>query len=120
MAKAYLVFKEEKYLQSCKRMADLIWDKGLLKKGPGLCHGVAGNGYAFLLMFRLTGDVKYLYRAIEFYNFMNTSDFKNVARTPDYPYSLYEGLAGTACYVADLTHPNTAHFPFSDVFTVMH
>ncbi|CAH1991314.1 unnamed protein product [Acanthoscelides obtectus] len=118
MAKAYLVFKEDKYLQSCVRMADLIWNKGLLKKGPGLCHGVAGNGYTFLLMFRLTGDVKYLYRALEFYNFMNSSDFKNAARTPDNPHSLYEGLAGTACYVADLTHPNTAHFPFSDVFTL--
>lgn len=52
MAKAYLVYNEEKYLISCIRMSDLIWSKGLLKKGPGLCHGIAGNGYVFLLLFR--------------------------------------------------------------------
>lgn len=115
MAKAYLVFKEEKYLNSCLKMADLIWCKGLLKKGPGLCHGVAGNGYVFLLLYRLTSDNKYLYRGIQFYKFMNSDQFKK-ARTPDYPFSLYEGLAGTACYIADLTSPMQAIFPFSDVF----
>lgn len=52
MAKAYLMWKEEKYLESCKKCANLIWQKGLLKKGPGLCHGVGGNGYVFLLMYR--------------------------------------------------------------------
>nr|XP_023019733.1 lanC-like protein 3 homolog [Leptinotarsa decemlineata] len=116
MAKAYLVFGEDKYLVSCKRMSDLIWEKGLLKKGPGLCHGVAGNGYVFLLLYRLTNDPKYLYRAIQFYKFLGTGEFQSGARTPDYPYSLYEGLAGTACYLADLTSPMQASFPFSDVF----
>lgn len=117
MAKAFLVFREDKYLQSCKQMADLIWDKGLLKKGPGLCHGVAGNGYVFLLLYRLTkGDHKYLYRAIRFYEFMNHQEFRSNARMPDHPYSLYEGLAGTACFLADLTYPFKAAFPFSDVF----
>lgn len=115
MAKAYLVFKEEKYLDSCRKMADLIWNKGLLKKGAGLCHGVAGNGYIFLLMYRLTNEDKYLYRAIEFYRFMGSEHFKE-ARTPDFPYSLYEGLAGVVCYLSDLTSPLQATFPFSDVF----
>jgi Lanthionine synthetase C-like protein len=26
---------------------ELIWRAGPLRKGPGLCHGTAGNGYAF-------------------------------------------------------------------------
>ncbi|KAJ8978929.1 hypothetical protein NQ317_002990 [Molorchus minor] len=117
MAKAYLVFREEKYLQSCIRMADLIWEKGLLKKGPGLCHGVAGNGYVFLLLYRLTKkDPKYLYRALRFFEFMESPEFQNEARVPDNPYSLYEGLAGTACFLADLTNPLEASFPFLDVF----
>lgn len=115
MAKAYLVFKEEKYLNSCRKMADLIWKKGLLKKGPGICHGVAGNGYVFLLMYRLTTEDIYLHRAIQFFKFLGCEQFKE-SRTPDYPYSLYEGLAGTACYLADLTSPLQAKFPFSDVF----
>ena len=36
---------------------------GFLRKGPGICHGVAGTGYVFLLMYRLTQDKKYLARA---------------------------------------------------------
>lgn len=41
----------------------MVWQYGLLKKGYGLCHGAAGNAYAFLALYNLTQDVKYLYRA---------------------------------------------------------
>jgi hypothetical protein len=34
-----------------------IWQRGLLKKGLGLCHGISGNGYAFLSAYRATRDV---------------------------------------------------------------
>ena len=43
LAKAYLTWKDDKYLQAMRRCADLTWQKGLLRKGPGICHGVAGN-----------------------------------------------------------------------------
>lgn len=82
----------------------------------GLCHGVAGNGYVFLLLYRLTADEKYVFRANTFAQFMTTSEFKREARTPDCPFSLYEGLAGTVCYILDLFTPKTAAFPFMDVF----
>uniref|UniRef100_A0A6P7GJ71 LanC-like protein 3 homolog n=2 Tax=Diabrotica virgifera virgifera TaxID=50390 RepID=A0A6P7GJ71_DIAVI len=118
MAKAYLVFKEQKYLDSCILMGNLVWAKGLLKKGPGICHDIAGNGYVFLLLYRLTQEQKYLHRAIEFYKFMLSSEFQSGSRTPDYPYSLFEGLAGTTCFLADLTHPSEAKFPFYDIFCV--
>ena len=52
LAKAYLTWKDEKYLQAMRRSANLIWYKGLLRKGPGICHGVAGN--ASLLNIYLT------------------------------------------------------------------
>jgi lantibiotic modifying enzyme len=116
MAKAYLVWHERKYLNSCEKMGELIWARGLLKKGPGICHGVAGNGYAFLLLYRLTENPKYLYRAVSFAKFLQTPQFANDARTPDYPFSLYEGIAGTACFLGDLMCPQQAVFPFSDVF----
>lgn len=38
-AKAYLIFKEKKYLDCCLKIGDLVWSKGLLRKGVGLCHG---------------------------------------------------------------------------------
>lgn len=116
MAKAYLYWKEDKYLRSCLKCGHLVWIKGLLKKGPGICHGVAGSGYVFLLLYRLTGDQKYLHRAHAFADFIFSPEFSQDARTPDSPYSLYEGLAGTVCYLIDMLKPDQAAFPFFEVF----
>lgn len=115
-AKAYLVFKEQKYLDACHKCAELVWKKGLLLKGPGICHGVAGNGYVFLIMYRLTGDKMYLYRAVKFFEFLTSEQFLRHARKPDNEFSLYEGVSGTVCYLLDLLEPEKAAFPFMDVF----
>lgn len=118
LAKAYLVFGDEKYLAACHKAADLVWRKGLLRKGPGICHGVAGNAYVFLLMYRLTGgDRKHLYRALCFRRFLESEQFLCESREPDCPYSLYEGLAGTVCFLVDLLEPEQAAFPFMNIFS---
>ncbi|CAH0401173.1 unnamed protein product [Chilo suppressalis] len=117
MAKAYLVFNDQKYYDACIKAAEVVWQKGLLRKGPGICHGVAGNGYVFLLLYRLTGEEKYLYRAKLFADFMYSEEFLRDARLPDNPESLYEGVAGTVCYLSDLLVPDKAEFPFQDVFS---
>nr|XP_026696073.1 lanC-like protein 3 isoform X1 [Ciona intestinalis] len=115
-AKAYFVFgKDPKYLEACVKLGETVWKLGLLKKGPGICHGVAGSGYVFLLLYRLTGDTKYLYRAHKFANFIFSPEFKS-AHQPDRPFSLFEGIAGTVCFLNDLMEPNKAEFPLSDVF----
>jgi lanthionine synthetase-like protein len=46
--------------------AELTWTAGPLAKGAGLCHGTAGNGYAFLTLFERTGDDLWLERARRF------------------------------------------------------
>jgi len=116
-AKAHLTWPDDgRYLAACERCAELTWQCGLLKKGPGICHGVAGSGCVFLLLYRLTGNELYLHRAMRFAEFLETPEFLNGARTPDTPYSLYEGLAGTVCFIADLLQPQKAEFPFFDVF----
>lgn len=116
LVKAYLVFREERFLHACVRAADFVWQKGLLTKGPGICHGVCGNGYVFLTMYRLTKDLKYLYRALKFMEFLTNPDFVQRARIPDHPYSLYEGLCGTVCYLIDMIQPDKAAFPFMCCF----
>ncbi|XP_033221745.1 lanC-like protein 3 homolog isoform X1 [Belonocnema kinseyi] len=116
MAVAYQRWKDKKYLESCFKAGELVWNKGLLKKGPGICHGVAGNGYVFLLLYRLTSDRLYLFRAAKFAEFLVEAQFLQEARKPDCPYSLYEGFAGTVCFLADLIEPQKAAFPFQDVF----
>lgn len=115
MAKAYKTFGDQKYLDSCLKCGDLIWSKGLLRKGPGICHGIAGNGYVHLLLHRLTGDPKHLYRAMKFAEFLETETFTDEARKPDRPYSLFEGIAGTVCFLVDLLQPDKAEFPFMNV-----
>lgn len=117
MAKAYLIYKDQKFHDACIKAGEVVWRKGLLRKGPGICHGVGGNGYVFLLLHRLTGDEKYLHRAKMFADFMNTDEFIRDARLPDNPESLYEGSAGTVCFLSDLLVPDKAEFPFQDVFT---
>lgn len=36
------------------RAGELVWQRGLLKKGPGLCHGVSGNAYALARLYKTT------------------------------------------------------------------
>jgi hypothetical protein len=45
---------------------ELTWRAGPLAKGGGLCHGTAGNGYAFLALLERTGDERWLARARAF------------------------------------------------------
>lgn len=48
--------------------ARLVWHAGPanMTKGPGICHGTAGNGYALLRTFGRTGDEQWLERARRF------------------------------------------------------
>ncbi|KAL3883318.1 hypothetical protein ACJMK2_029593 [Sinanodonta woodiana] len=113
-ARAYRVWGDEKYLAACLQCGELTWQKGLLRKGPGICHGIAGSGYVFLLLYRLTGDQRHLHRAQMFAEFLLTPEFQQEARTPDSPYSLFEGWAGTICFLADLCEPQKAEYPLFD------
>lgn len=45
---------------------ELTWRAGPLAKGSNLCHGTAGNAYAFLVLHRRTGDDLWLERARAF------------------------------------------------------
>jgi len=50
---------------------------------------------------------------------MQTEEFKGNSRVPDAPYSLFEGIAGTACFLSDMVSPseiNPGIFPFMDIF----
>ena len=45
---------------------ELVWLAGPLAKGPGLCHGTAGNGLAFLSLYERTDEERWLDRARRF------------------------------------------------------
>ncbi len=80
---------------------ELTWRAGPLAKGANLCHGTAGNGYAFLALFERTGDELWLERARAFA--MHAA--AQVERWRDEHgrgrYTLWTGDAGTALFLAD-------------------
>uniref|UniRef100_A0A8V0XU90 LanC-like protein 2 n=1 Tax=Gallus gallus TaxID=9031 RepID=A0A8V0XU90_CHICK len=90
LMQAYKTFKEDKYLKDAMECSDVIWQRGLLRKGYGICHGTAGNGYSFLSLYNLTQDKKYLYRACKFAEWCLEYGAHG-CRIPDRPYSLFEG-----------------------------
>ncbi|CAF1179816.1 unnamed protein product [Rotaria sp. Silwood1] len=108
---AYEMTGNSSYMQRASLAGDVVWERGLLTKGYGLCHGAAGNGYAFLDLYRVTHDPKWLHRAIKFAQFCLDYGKHHLARTPDRPFSLFEGLAGTIYYMADILTPAYARFP---------
>ncbi|KAL5496470.1 hypothetical protein EMCRGX_G012763 [Ephydatia muelleri] len=108
---AFQVFGDQRYLQAAVRCGEVVWRRGLLRKGYGLCHGVAGNAYTFLQLLRVTGKPEYFHRALKFTEWCLSSS-ERTTRTPDNPYSLFEGLAGTLAFFADMLHnPLDARFP---------
>ncbi|OCT74278.1 lanC-like protein 2 isoform X1 [Xenopus laevis] len=110
LLQAHKVFKEDKYLKDAMECSDVIWQRGLLRKGYGICHGTSGNGYAFLLLYNHTQDKKYLYRACKFAEWCLEYG-KHGCRIPDRPYSLFEGMAGAIHFLSDMLTPETSRFP---------
>ncbi|MPC34807.1 LanC-like protein 2 [Portunus trituberculatus] len=108
--KAYQVFGNKSYLEEAKRAGECVWDRGILKKGYGICHGTAGNGYSLLYLYQVTHEPKYLYQAAQFGLWCQKYGTHG-CRTADRPLSLFEGLAGMLHYLIDLEDPENAHFP---------
>jgi hypothetical protein len=79
---------------------ELTWRAGPLAKGANLCHGTAGNGYAFLELFERTGDEQWLTRAQAFA--MHAVGQVERARSAYQRgrYTLWTGDPGTALYLA--------------------
>jgi hypothetical protein len=80
---------------------ELTWHAGPLAKGANLCHGTAGNGYAFLALHARTGDELWLERARAFAMHATSQVAHARAALGRGRYSLWTGDPGTALYLAD-------------------
>jgi hypothetical protein len=85
---------------------ELTWRAGPLAKGPSLCHGTAGNAYAFLVLHRLTGDELWLERARAFALHAIGQVEREWAALGRGRYSLFTGDVGVALYLRDLLEGN--------------
>jgi DUF1680 family protein len=77
----------------------LTWRAGPLRKGGGLCHGTAGNGYAFLRLFAQTEDERWLDRARRFAMHAVHQSEAAQQRHGDLRHSLWTGDIGVALYL---------------------
>ena len=79
---------------------ELTWAAGPLRKGPGLCHGTAGNGFALLKLFTRTGDEAWLDRARRFAMHAASQVAAERRRHGHGRHTLWTGDLGTAIYLA--------------------
>lgn len=83
--------------------AELVWHAGpaSMEKGPGICHGTAGNGYALLRTFGRTGDERWLKRARRFAVQALEQVERGRGESGRGRYSLWTGDLGAAVFAAD-------------------
>jgi hypothetical protein len=94
---------------------ELIWRAGPLRKGAGLCHGTAGNGFAFLKIRELTGDERWLDRARSFAMHCIRQVERARSEVGRGRYTLWTGDVGTALYLQACLDARFA-FPTIDGF----
>jgi hypothetical protein len=89
---------------------ELTWLAGPLRKGPGLCHGTAGNGFAFLALLHRTGDERWLERARAF------AMHAAAQATDGGRYALWTGEIGAALLLERCVDGHWAGFPTLDAW----
>ena len=80
---------------------ELTWRAGPLRKGANLCHGTAGNGYAFLALLKRTRDERWLTCARAFAMHAAAQVERSRSEHGRGRYTLWTGDLGTALYLAD-------------------
>ena len=93
----------------------LVWQAGPLAKGSNLCHGTAGNGYAFLKLFRRTADPIWLERARAFAMHAVGQCDRHRREFGRYRPSLWTGDVGVALYLWSCIEVD-CRFPTMDFF----
>lgn len=76
-----------------EKAGELIWQAGPLRKKIALCHGTDGNGFAFLKLYKRTGNTLWLDRARQFA--MHAIEQRNGR------YTLFTGELGLAMYLVN-------------------
>ena len=94
---------------------ELVWTAGPLRKPPGLCHGTDGNGYAFLKLYAMTGDARWLTRARAFAMHAIRQSDALAAQHGQRRFTLWSGDLGLAVYLWSCVSADPA-LPTLDVF----
>ena len=124
-AVAFQVLKQERFRDWALEASQVVWERGLLRKGAALCHGMTGSAYVFLALHRALGGTsskegRVQLRRAQFFagvvsQILPLAEHELCSFSDDW-YSLYTGLAGIVCLLADLQRPSLSRFPGFDVF----
>ncbi len=106
---------DEEWTRLLVEGGELTWQAGPLAKGPGLCHGTAGNGYAFLKLLERTGDELWLRRARAFAMHCVEQVEQWRTRHGQGRYTLWTGDVGTALFLRGCLELD-ASLPFLELF----
>lgn len=98
-----------------RQAGEFVWRAGPPVKFPSLCHGAAGNGYAFLKLYARTGDNRWLDRARRFAMHAIDQCERDLKKYDQRKFSLWTGDLGLAIYLWDCIRAN-AKFRTLDVF----
>ncbi len=116
--------QSQTYLEVAKDLAtSVIQPRGLLRKGVGLCHGIAGNAFCFLSLANAVRELQgdgHTSSEINAYEYANFSldHFYELKSVPDRPFSLYEGITGLSCLLLAIVEGGegpTSKFPLYEV-----
>lgn len=94
---------------------EATWAAGPLAKGSNLCHGTAGNAYAFLVLLARTREPRWRERARAFAMHAIAQFEDETARVGRLRHSLWTGDVGLAIFLWDCLRER-AQFPTLDVF----
>jgi len=109
---AWKFYEKDEFLNFAVEHGELIWKKGILKKGFSLCHGICGNAYCLYALYKFSNQKVWLERFLDFLFlvFNNSLDkiiseyddrSRYIIGTADTPYSLMEGIGGIICLISD-------------------
>jgi hypothetical protein len=94
---------------------ETIWQAGPLKKGSCICHGTAGNGFAFLKLFKRIGSEMWLDRARQFAAHAIGQCEVAKQQYGQYRYTLWTGDLGLAIFLSKCIEGDDL-FPTEDFF----
>ncbi|BBM03529.1 LanC-like protein [Microbulbifer sp. GL-2] len=95
---------------------NLVWKAGPLRKGSNICHGTAGNGYAFLYLYKRYANAHWLDKARAF-AMMAIEQCREARKYYGQGrYSLWTGDAGLAIFLHHCLFPEEAAIPGLNVF----
>lgn len=102
----YKHFKDERYLAIADRTAQHMLhdtDAGIYN----LCCGMAGQAYALLSLYKVTGEKKYLQNTVD----LKQRILNTISIPSDRINSLYKSLPGAAVLLCELERPALARMP---------